>query len=88
MARARLELGPWAVLQEGLGSQLGLQLETSDRVSSVAILAIWLPLRQRPGVRTIAAGVLIGLSTNLAMAVISDGERLSFESSCFSQAAP
>lgn len=71
MARARLGLDPWSVLHEGVSQQLGLALGTVDIILSVVILATWLPLKQVPGIGTIAATFLIGSSTNVAMSLIS-----------------
>lgn len=67
VARSRLGLDPWSVLHEGLGKQTGLALGTVDIFLSVLVLATWLPLRQVPGIGTIAATFLIGTFTNLAM---------------------
>lgn len=70
MARSRLGLDPWSVLHEGLSKQLGLALGTVDIILSVLILVTWFPLRQVPGIGTVAATFGIGASTNIAMDVI------------------
>lgn len=70
VARSRLGLDPWSVLHEGVGEQVGLALGTVDIILSGLILATWIPLRQLPGIGTIAASLLIGTSTNLAMDAI------------------
>lgn len=70
MARSRLGLDPWSVLHEGLSGHLGLALGTVDIAFSVVILALWFPLKQRPGIGTVAATFLIGTSTNVSMSLI------------------
>jgi uncharacterized membrane protein YczE len=70
MARSRLGLDPWSVLHEGLSEKLGLALGTVDIILSVLVLATWFPLRQAPGIGTIAATFLIGAVTNLALDII------------------
>ena len=72
MARAHLGLGPWSVLHEGVAKRVGIGLGTADILLSIPILLAWLPLRQHPGLGTLAAATLIGLFTNLGTSVIGD----------------
>jgi len=51
---------PWDVLSQGLSRQLGWSFGTVTIVLSVVVLACWFPLRQRPGVGTVANVLLIG----------------------------
>lgn len=50
--------------------QVGLALGTVDIIISVLVLASWLPLKQSPGIGTVAAAILIGAFTNLSMDLI------------------
>jgi uncharacterized membrane protein YczE len=76
MARAHLGLGPWSVLHEGVALRSGIGLGTADILLSIPILLAWLPLRQHPGLGTLAAGTLIGAFTNVGTSLIDDAAAL------------
>ena len=48
MVRARLGLGPWDVLHQGVARHLGVQLGWVTIAVSGLVLLAWIPLRQRP----------------------------------------
>jgi uncharacterized membrane protein YczE len=52
---------PWDVLSEGLTVLTGATFGTVTLALSALVLACWIPLRQRPGVGTIANVLVIGL---------------------------
>ena len=67
MVRARLGLGPWDVLHQGIARHLGAQLGwVTIGVSGLALLA-WIPLRQRPGLGTVSNAITVGLVVNGAL---------------------
>src|SRR3990172_41507 len=70
MARSDLGLGPWEVLNQGVGIQLGIHMGTVSILLGVPILLCWLPLREWPGPGTLINLVLIGLATNVGLAVL------------------
>ncbi|PSL02411.1 putative membrane protein YczE [Haloactinopolyspora alba] len=70
MLRARLGLGPWDVLHEGLAERTGLTIGAVVVIVSVLVLVAWIPLRQRPGVGTVANAVLVGVAVDLSLAVL------------------
>jgi uncharacterized membrane protein YczE len=70
MLRAGLGVMPWSVLDQGLSASLGLQVGTWSIIVGVVVLVLWLPLRARPGVGTLANVVLVGLSINATLAVL------------------
>lgn len=59
--RANLGLAPWDVLHQGLGDLLGIPIGTTAILVGVVVLTLWIPLRERPGLGTIANMVLVGL---------------------------
>lgn len=61
---------PWEVLSQGLTHRLGWSLGTATIVVSLAVLVCWVPLRQRPGVGTIANVLVIGLLVDPFLAVL------------------
>lgn len=67
MVRARLGLGPWDVLHQGIARQLGVQLGWVTIAVSGLVLLAWIPLRQRPGLGTVSNAVTVGLVVNGAL---------------------
>jgi uncharacterized membrane protein YczE len=70
MLRAGLGVMPWSVLDQGLSEALGLEVGTWSIIVGAVVLVLWLPLRARPGVGTLANVVLVGLSINATLAVL------------------
>ena len=46
-------MSPWTVLAEGLSIQTGLSIGSLTFLISVAVLLLWIPIKQSPGVGTI-----------------------------------
>lgn len=63
------ELGnsPWVVLSEGVEVQTPLSVGVATVLVSFLILLIWVPLRQRPGLGTIANAVVIGIAIDVTL---------------------
>ena len=70
--RATLGLNPWDVLHQGLARHLPLSFGLVTAITGIVVLLLWLPLRQRPGVGTVANVVVIAISVDAALAVIPE----------------
>ena len=68
--QATLGLNPWDVFHQGLARHLPLSFGLVTAVTGVAVLLLWLPLRQRPGIGTVANVVVIAVSGDAALALI------------------
>ncbi|QJY45831.1 YczE/YyaS/YitT family protein [Pseudonocardia broussonetiae] len=68
--RATLGLNPWDVLHEGLTAQTPLGFGLITAVTGVVVLLLWIPLRQRPGIGTVANVLVIAVTVDLALALI------------------
>ncbi|WP_155374764.1 membrane protein YczE [Catellatospora vulcania] len=66
MLRAHLGNQPWDVLHQGVALRAGLSVGTVLIIVGAAVLLCWIPLRQRPGIGTIANIVVIGLVVDVA----------------------
>jgi uncharacterized membrane protein YczE len=64
---AGLGLDPWDVFHQGLSRTFGLSIGTWTILVGVAVLLLWIPLRQRPGIGTLSNVVLIGLTMNFVL---------------------
>lgn len=62
MVLSGLGLPPWDVLHQGLARHTGLSIGTVSIAAGAAVLLLWLPMRQRPGLGTVSNVVLVGLA--------------------------
>lgn len=70
MLRANLGLDPWDVLHQGLAPRLGLSFGMTVNLLGAVILLLWIPLRQRPGLGTLANILLIGTAVDVSLMVL------------------
>jgi uncharacterized membrane protein YczE len=70
MLRSGLGLPPWDVLHQGLGERFGLSVGVWSIIISVAVLVLWLPLRERYGVGTVLNAIIIGVVIDLGALVV------------------
>lgn len=71
MIRAGLGLDPWDVFHQGLAQRTGVSIGTVTVLVGVLVLLAWIPLRARPGVGTVANVVVIGVTVDAALAVLT-----------------
>lgn len=76
MVLAGLGLGPWDVLHQGLSTRTGIPIGTVGIIVGVAVLALWIPLRQRLGVGTVLNTILIGVTIDVVLWAVPDFEPL------------
>ena len=69
LVRARLGLDPWTVFTQGVAERTSLSLGEVTVVISLALLLLWIPLRQRPGLGTVANAFVVGPSLDLGLAL-------------------
>jgi uncharacterized membrane protein YczE len=79
MTRARLGLDPWDVLNDGLTKLTGLSFGTMTAAVSLVVLLLWIPLRQRPGIGTVANIVIISVVVDLVRAVLPAQSTLTWQ---------
>lgn len=72
------ELGnsPWVVLSEGIEVQTPLAVGVATVAVSFLILLLWFPLRQRPGLGTIANAVVIGVAIDVSLLWLPESSQL------------
>lgn len=76
MLRSGLGLDPWDVFHQGVQRHWGISFGTVVIVTSFAVLLLWIPLRQWPGLGTVLNSVLIGLATDATLRVLSAPDNL------------
>jgi uncharacterized membrane protein YczE len=60
LVEAQAGLDPWNVFHQGITEHVDLTIGQVTVISSLALLVLWVPLRQRPGVGTIANALVVG----------------------------
>jgi len=76
MIRAGLGGNPWDVFHQGLALRSGQSLGTIIVVAGIAVLLLWIPLRQRPGIGTVCNVFMIGFWADIAMWLIPAAQSL------------
>ena len=61
---------PWTVLAQGLSTRLPISIGVATFLTSVTVLLLWIPLRERPGLGTISNAVVIALALQVMITVL------------------
>ena len=72
MVRAGLGLDPWDVFHQGLALRTGMTIGLASAVVGVAVLLAWIPLRNRPGIGTVANVVVIAITVDVGLWLIPE----------------
>lgn len=67
---AGLGVDPWTVFAQGLSLRTGIGIGWITNIVGFFVLLLWIPLRQKPGIGTIANILLVGTSMQLVLAVV------------------
>ncbi|WP_409484023.1 YczE/YyaS/YitT family protein [Arsenicicoccus dermatophilus] len=70
--RGALGLDPWDVFHVGVALHLPLSIGQIVVATGVLVLLAWIPLRQWPGLGTVANTVWIGVATDAALHVLAE----------------
>jgi uncharacterized membrane protein YczE len=68
---AGLGVDPWDVFHQGLSRRIGLGVGTWAVIVGGLVLALWIPLRQKPGIGTVCNVIVVGLVIDLVLATVS-----------------
>ncbi|WP_427923729.1 YczE/YyaS/YitT family protein [Streptomyces sp. cg40] len=71
-----LGLEPWNVLHQGLAELTGLTIGVVSIIVGAAVLLLWIPLRQRPGLGTVSNVFVVGLAMDGTLALLPDAHGL------------
>lgn len=76
MIRSGLGLDPWDVLHDALSRRTGLTFGTITAIVGALVLLCWIPLRQRPGVGTVANIVVIAIAVDATLALVGQADAI------------
>jgi uncharacterized membrane protein YczE len=72
MVVANLGLSPWEVLHQGISRHTGIPIGTVGIMTGIAVLLLWIPLRERIGIGTLLNVLLIGLVVDASLWLLPD----------------
>jgi len=67
---------PWSVLAQGISLKSGLSIGTSTLIIGSLVLALWIPLRERPGFGTLSNIIIISLFIEIATNIFPKQENI------------
>jgi uncharacterized membrane protein YczE len=70
MVRGNIGLAPWDVLHSGLIRHVPITLGQAVVVMSFVVLLLWIPLRETPGIGTVANALVVGFSADATLALL------------------
>ena len=76
MVQSDLGNPAWDVFHEGFAVSSPFSIGVAAIITSFAVLLLWIPLRERPGLGTLANAVLIGVFIDLTVITIDTPSRL------------
>ena len=74
MVRAGLGLDPWDVFHQGLTRHTPMTIGLASAVVGVVVLLAWIPLRNKPGVGTVANVIVIAVTVDAGLTVLTAPE--------------
>jgi uncharacterized membrane protein YczE len=72
LVRSGLGLEPWNVLHQGLAERTGLTMGVVLTLVGAAVLLLWIPLRQKPGLGTVSNVLVIGFAMDATLRLVPD----------------
>jgi uncharacterized membrane protein YczE len=79
---ARLGLDPWDVFHQGLARHSRLAIGTWSILVGLVVLLLWIPLRQLPGIGTVANVVMIGGTMDVVLSLVHSPHSLFWRIVC------
>lgn len=79
LVRGGLGLEPWGVLHQGLAERTGLTIGVVSIIVGAAVLLLWIPIRQRPGLGTVSNVFVIGIAMDGTLALVPDAHGLAVQ---------
>ncbi|GAB3667520.1 membrane protein [Zhihengliuella somnathii] len=76
---AGLGVSPWDVLHQGLSNRLGISFGTVIVLVGLAILLLWIPMKQWPGLGTVVNTFAVGPVADAVIAVVPVPEHLALQ---------
>ena len=72
-------VSPWTVLAQGIAVHTGWSIGFITMIVSFAVLALWIPLKQKPGMGTILNALIIAFMSDFSIVLLPNPETLFFQ---------
>lgn len=69
-------VSPWTVLAQGIAGKIGWSIGLVTMLVSFAVLALWIPLQQKPGIGTILNALIIAFMIDFSLILLPEPEAL------------
>jgi hypothetical protein len=79
MIGAGLGVSPWTVLAQGVSQVFAISIGWATFAVSVAVLLLWIPLRQLPGLGTLLNAIIIALAIELSLPFLPRPELVAWQ---------
>ena len=76
MLRGALGLAPWDVLHSGFIRHVPMTIGQAVVLLSFLVLLLWIPLREKPGIGTVANALVVGLAADATLVVLAEPDSL------------
>jgi uncharacterized membrane protein YczE len=76
---SQLGVSPWTVLAEGVDLQTGIGIGWATFFISLTVLLLWIPIRERPGLGTLANAVVIALALGLTAPLLPQPDAVGWQ---------
>ncbi len=76
LVAAHLGNSPWTVFAQGIASRTHLSIGVMTNLIGAFVLLLWIPLRQRPGLGTVANVLLVGTALDVSSLVLPHPDSL------------
>jgi len=76
MVRGALGLAPWDVLHSGFIRHVPMTIGQAVVLFSFLVLLLWIPLREKPGIGTVANALMVGVAADATLAVLAEPDSL------------
>ena len=76
---ANIGVSPWFVLHQGIAFQTGYTIGITTFIVSIAVLLLWFPLKQKPGIGTILNAIFISIIIDLSLFILPYPKELLFQ---------
>lgn len=74
-----LGVSPWTVLAQGLDTQVPIGIGWATFLVSVVVLVLWVPLRERPGLGTLANTALVALALGVTVPLLPSPDSVALQ---------
>lgn len=70
LVSARAGNSPWTVLAEGVALNTPITVGMSTIAVSAAVMCLWIPLRERPGLGTVCNAIVVGIAIDVMLPLL------------------